>query len=164
MVVIAVLVGVLATRPTADTKVAVSPLVGKAAPEVKGTALDGRSVELASLRGRYVVVNFFATWCAPCRVEHPELIKFTQRHQGATAPAVLAIAYDENDLDSVKSFFAQKGGTWPVVPDRGGHTAVDYGVRGLPESYVISPDGIVLSHVTGGVTADGLDQLTGGVA
>jgi cytochrome c biogenesis protein CcmG/thiol:disulfide interchange protein DsbE len=158
---IAVLVVVLATRPAANTKVASSPLVGQPAPEVAGTSLDGRPVSLSSLRGRYAVVNFFATWCGPCREEHPELRRFTESNPSPTAPAVIAVAYDERDINATRNFFTQYGGSWPVVPDNGGRIAVDYGVRGLPESYVVDPQGNIAAHITGQVTAATLNQLTG---
>lgn len=163
-VVMAILVVVLATRPAANSNPTSNPLVGSAAPNIQGTALDGRQVDLSSLKGRWVVVNFFATWCVPCRNEHPQLKQFAAEHQGPNSPTIVAVAYDQNDLNSARSFFAQNGGTWPVVPDNGGHTAVAYGVRGLPESFVINPAGQITSQITGEVTASGLDSLTGGVA
>jgi len=161
LVAVAALVVVLAMRPAADSETPASPLVGRPAPEVRGTALDGRSVDLAAMRGRWVVVNFFATWGVPCRQEHPELKAYTEAHTGPQSPAVIAIAYDENDIASARSFFAQNGGSWPVVPDAGGHAAVDYGVRGLPESYVVDPAGNIAAHVTGKVTAAAIEAITG---
>lgn len=154
----------LATRPAADDARSASPLVGQTAPPIAGATLDGKFVDLAAHRGRFVVVNFFASWCVPCRQEHPELIRFAERHQGATAPAIIAVAYDRNDLDAARNFFAQEGGTWPVLAENGSGVAVSYGVRGLPESFVVNPDGSIAAHITGKVTAAGLDSLTGGLA
>lgn len=164
LIVLVFLVGVLATRPAADSKTPASPLVGQPAPVVAGTALDGRTVDIASLRGRYVVVNFFATWCGPCRQEHPEIVAFAKQHVGPTDPTVVAVAYDQSDLNAARSFFAQNGGTWPVLPDNKGHISIDYGVRGLPETYVIDPNGNIAAHVSGGVTLAKLDQLTGRIS
>lgn len=158
--VLTILVLVLATRPAADSSGTATPLVGRPAPPLAGATLDGRNVDVASFRGRYVIVNFFATWCVPCRAEHPELKAFTERHAGAKDPAVIGVAYDHNDIGAARSFFAQQGGTWPVVAENGDRIAVDYGVRGLPESYVIDPGGNISAHVTGPVTADALDGLT----
>jgi cytochrome c biogenesis protein CcmG/thiol:disulfide interchange protein DsbE len=160
-VVIVLLVAILATRPAADSKTPASPLVGQPAPAVAGTSLDGRAVDVTSLKGRYVVLNFFATWCQPCRQEHPEIVQFSKQNAGASDPTVIAVAYDQSDLNAARSFFAQNGGTWPVLPDNKGHIAVDYGVRGLPETYVIDPSGNIAAHVSGGVTLAKLDQLTG---
>ena len=151
----ALLVVVLATRPSASSAVAPSPLVGQPAPEIEGPALDGSIVRLSGLRGRYVVVNFFATWCVPCVREHPELRRFTERHHPDEA-TVLAVVYDDQP-EEVARFFRERGGSWPVVDDAG--SKVDYGVRGVPESFLVDPDGLVLTRLVGGVTAEGLDAL-----
>src|SRR5438270_3022240 len=82
-VVLLLFVAVLATRKSAADKQAESPLLGKPAPALTGTGLDGHDVSLVSDQGKWVVVNFLASWCVPCRQEHPELVKFTQRHQVA---------------------------------------------------------------------------------
>ena len=154
-VVVAVFVVVLATRPQASDVVAPSPLVDRPAPEVEGPGLDGETVRLSDLRGRWVVVNFFATWCVPCLREHPELVRFSDRHP-AEDVQVLAVVYDDQPED-VARFFRERGGEWPVVDDVG--AKVDFGVRGVPESFLVDPDGIVRTRLVGGVTADGLDGL-----
>jgi len=153
--VVAVLVVVLATRPPASDVVAPSPLVGRPAPEVEGPGLDGATVRLSDLRGRWVVVNFFATWCVPCLQEHPELVRFSDRHPPERV-RVLAVVYDDQPED-VARFFRERGGDWPVVDDVG--AKVDFGVRGVPESFLVDPDGVVRTRLVGGVTADGLDGL-----
>lgn len=155
---VAALVGLLATRPNAATLVAESPLVGRAAPQVEGTALDGSHVRLSGMRGHWVVVNFFATWCIPCQREHPELIKFSQRHLQADDARVLAVIFDDEPAN-VRRFFREHGGSWPVLPDPKGVVALDLGVRGPPESYLVDPNGVIRSKIVGEVTADGLDDL-----
>ena len=153
--VVTVLVAVLATRPNASDVQAPSPLLGLPAPEIQGPGLDGATVRLSDLRGRWVLVNFFATWCVPCVREHPELVRFADR-QPAEEAQILGVVYDDDPAE-VRSFIATRGGSWPVVDDSG--AKVDFGVRGVPESFLVSPGGIVVSHLVGGVTADGLTRL-----
>ena len=154
-VVVAALVIVLATRRPAADVVAPSPILGQQAPDIVGPGLDGATVRLSDLRGRWVLVNFFATWCVPCVREHPELVSFSARHPASEAQ-ILAVVYDDQPSD-VSAFFAKRGGTWPVVDDAS--AKVDFGVRGVPESFLVDPDGVVRTRLVGGVTASGLDSL-----
>ena len=136
-----------------------SGLVGRAAPAVVGTATDGSAVDIDRWRGEWVLVNFFATWCVPCVREHPELVEFARRHgpAGDGVPVeVVSVAFDDDPV-AVEEFFATRGGDWPVLVDDTGPIALDYGVRGVPESYLVSPAGQVVG-VFYGVTADALDE------
>ena len=153
-----IFVVVLATRPSALDKQAQSPLLGKPAPDISGTSvLSGQPVSLGSWRGRWVVVNFFATWCIPCRQEHPEFVKFSQRHFNGDTQ-LLMVVYDDR-ADKVRDWFHVHGGDWPVVADPDDRVALDYGVSGVPETYLVDPNGFLVSKTVGGVTADGLDRL-----
>lgn len=147
---------VLATREPASRLEADSPLLGKPAPEIEGPAFDGEVVRLSDLRGRYVVVNFFATWCVPCREEHDDLVRFSDRHATAGDAVILSVIYDDRQ-SRVRDFFAKRGGDWSVVDDSG--AKVDFGVRGVPESFLIDPEGFVLARIVGGVRTDALEEL-----
>lgn len=156
----ALLVGVLAFEVVTGGDDGVrSGLVGRAAPAVVGIATSGEVVDIDRWRGDWVLVNFFATWCVPCVREHPELVEFARRHGpdgDGIAVQVVSIAFDD-DPASVEEFFATRGGDWPVLVDNTGPLALDYGVRGVPESYLISPAGQVVG-VFYGVTADAVDE------
>jgi cytochrome c biogenesis protein CcmG, thiol:disulfide interchange protein DsbE len=143
-------------QPAANREVQ-SPLLGKAAPAIEGTTVDGASASLADLKGRWVVVNFFATWCVPCRLEHPQLIRFAESHQAIGDAAVLGVVYSDN-AQAVREFRDKEGGSWPMLADPKGRVALDYGVAGIPESFLISPDGVVAAKIVGGVQAVRLDE------
>ncbi|HEX2039613.1 MAG TPA: TlpA disulfide reductase family protein [Acidimicrobiales bacterium] len=157
-VVMAVLVGVLATRQSAVDTAAASPLVGRPAPDIDTVALDGSPVRLADMRGNWVLVNFFNSWCVPCREEHPELLKFHARHAQAGDAVILGVIRDDT-ADAVRRWRAEEGGDWPAVEDPRGTIALDYGVRGQPETFVVSPDGVVVARYISVITADGIDRL-----
>jgi cytochrome c biogenesis protein CcmG/thiol:disulfide interchange protein DsbE len=155
---LALLIGVLATREPAATRAVKTPLLGKPAPPIESTSVDGQGAGLGGLRGKWVVVNFFATWCVPCRQEHPELVRFSQAHQAAGDAAVLGVVYSDN-TQAVREFRDAEGGTWPMLTDPKGRIALDYGVAGVPESFLISPDGTVAAKLVGGVRADDLERI-----
>jgi len=154
----ALLVAVLATREPSATRAVKSPLLGKVAPAVDGDTVDGGHARLSDLRGRWVVVNFFATWCVPCRQEHDDLVRFSEAHQASGDASILAVVYSDA-AQAVKEFRDREGGTWPMVVDPKGRIALDYGVSGVPESFLISPDGVVVAKLLGGVRTTDLEQL-----
>ncbi|MEO1063969.1 MAG: redoxin family protein [Actinomycetota bacterium] len=142
----------------ADRGEVANPREGEAAPVIRSTTLEGAPFDLDDQLGRWVVVNFFATWCPPCVEEHPELIEFAERHEAEGDATVVSVAFDE-PIEVIDDFFEEYGGDWPVVTDDSGRIAVDYGVTSVPESFLVSPSGFIVWAGTGGVTADGLDSL-----
>jgi cytochrome c biogenesis protein CcmG/thiol:disulfide interchange protein DsbE len=142
---------VLATREPATERRADSPLIGEVAPKLTGDTLDGGAFDIDDHQDSFVVVNFFATWCQPCVVEHPELVSFDEAHSAAGDAVVVSVVYDDADLANVRDFFAQRGGEWPVIAD-GGFATVDYGVVKVPETYLVAPGGLVVQKYTGGIT------------
>jgi len=154
----ALFVAVLATRPSAESKLVDSPLLGKPAPTLDGATVDGSPLHLSNLRGRWVLVNFFATWCVPCRREHPDLVRFQAAHRGPADVQIVGVIYSDT-VSAVRDFRDRNGGDWPMVTDSGGRIALDFGVSGVPESFLISPSGVVVSKLVGGVSQPGLERL-----
>jgi cytochrome c biogenesis protein CcmG/thiol:disulfide interchange protein DsbE len=172
-VVVAGLVGVLATRKGITTRLVDSPLIGQQAPPVSGQSVldadtgdsiatggdsSGDAVSLDQYAGKWVLLNFFASWCVPCREEHPALQAFEAQHRPAGDAAVVGVVYSDGQ-SAVRAWFDDNGGSWPVVDDPEGRVALDYGVRGVPESFLIDPDGVVVAKITGGVRAEELETL-----
>ena len=159
-VVLALFVAVLATRDSAATNRAVdSPLLGKPAPGLAGESLlDGDAFDLRDAEGRWVLVNVFATWCEPCRKEHPQLVRFAQDHRVADDARVVSVVFSDQ-ADDVERYFRDNGGDWPVVDDDDGQVVFDWSVSGVPESYLVDPAGGVRAKIVGGVDADKLDEL-----
>jgi cytochrome c biogenesis protein CcmG/thiol:disulfide interchange protein DsbE len=158
-VALALFVVVLATREPATNRAVDSPLLGKPAPELAGdSVLDGDTFDLRDEEGRWVLVNFFATWCEPCRKEHPELVRFSQDHRVADDARVVSVVF-EDQADDVERWFRDNGGDWPVVDSPDGSIVVDWSVSGVPESYLVDPSGGVRAKIVGGVDAEKLDEL-----
>jgi peroxiredoxin len=133
---------VLATRTPQEATQINSPLLGHQAPAFSGTDLrTGAPVSLSALRGHYVFVNFFASWCGPCLQETPALITFDydQHHTADGADLVGVVFHDE--VSSARQFQKTQGATWPTVNDPGGTIAEHYGVTDPPTTFLIDPSG-----------------------
>ncbi len=154
----AIFVAILATRAPAATRAADSPLLSQPAPDVSADTIDGAHLRLSDLRGKWVLVNFFATWCIPCVEEHPDLVNFSTAHEQAGDAQIVGVVYSDS-VGAVKDFRAQKGGTWPMLTDPDGKIALDFGVSGVPESFLINPEGIVVSKIIGGIQRPELERL-----
>lgn len=141
---------------------ATSPLVGREAPNFTLPGLDGRPdsrLRLSDLRGQVVVVNFWASWCAECRTEQDALNQTWQRYRDAGV-VVVGVNFQDATGDA-REYVAESGTTYPVVVDRDSSTALAYGLRGVPETYVIDREGRMVDRVIGPVTADRLaERLT----
>lgn len=130
-----------------------SALIGRQAPTFDLQRLDGPgSVDLRELRGQVVVVNFWASWCTECIVEHPDLAAAWARYRDAGVVFV-GVAF-EDDPSSSRKFMAERGGDWPIVEDPEAKTALGFGVYGIPETFFIDPSGEVVRRHAGPVTYD----------
>ena len=163
-VVLVALIAVLATSRV-DDGIGASPLIGNTSPAIVGQTVDGTTFDLDAERGRWVVVNFFATTCVPCVVEHPELVAFDEEHARLGDASVVSIAFSDS-ASNVTEFFEDNGGDWSVLAEDTGRHAINFGVAAVPETYLVSPNGIVTTKFTGGVTQADLEaeitRLSGG--
>ncbi|MBV9662117.1 MAG: TlpA family protein disulfide reductase [Acidimicrobiales bacterium] len=158
-VVVAILIALLASSKSGSPGAAGSPLIGRTAPEVAGSGLSGGpgDYSLATYRGKWVLVNFSASWCVPCRQETPQLIQFAAEHQSPGDAVILAVSFDPTDKANLAAFLRSSHATWPAVDDP--QAQVAYGVTGIPESYLVAPNGIVAAKFIGGVTSAEIDSF-----
>jgi cytochrome c biogenesis protein CcmG/thiol:disulfide interchange protein DsbE len=110
------------------------------------------------LRGRFVLVNFFASWCPPCRSESPDLVRFAYSRPDGQKVALLGVVYGDT-ASNAAAFERQVGATWPSVVDPGERIAISYGVDDPPQSFLVAPNGRVVDRILGGVSVAGLDRL-----
>jgi cytochrome c biogenesis protein CcmG/thiol:disulfide interchange protein DsbE len=146
---------------TQDPTYVRSPLVGRVAPDFSLPALrpGGPSVSLSRLRGQVVVLNFWASWCTDCRIEHSSLAAAWQRYRDRGV-VLVGIPFEDPHAASVR-YAREMRLTWPLVQDPGSRTALAYGVYGPPETFVVAPNGRILYKQIGPVSYPVLtDEIT----
>jgi len=138
--------GLLGFGLTRDAQVLPSAIIGQDAPPFDLQTLTGDSISLASLEGHVVILNFWASWCIPCREEHPVLEMAASRYKDHDV-RMLGVVYQDN-RSNAKQFLAEHGGSWPSVLDPNSRVAINYGVYGVPETFFLDPHGrIIKKHV-----------------
>lgn len=131
--------------------------VGEVAPTAPLPSLEGDGTEsLADHRGSWVLVNFWASWCIPCREEAPALERFQQQHGG---PQFTVLGIDSRDLSSDgRGFVEEYGLSYPQLRDGDGDAADEYGTTGVPENFLVDPTGKVRLLVRGPITEEYLRE------
>jgi thiol-disulfide isomerase/thioredoxin len=125
------------------------------APELRIATLDGATYDLAEHRGKWVVVNFWATWCAPCLKEMPELSALDAMHEHIE---VVGLAYEEIDPDAMRAFLDEHPVVYPIAIVDTYDPPADFDTpRGLPTTWLIAPDGTVAEKILGPVTAASIE-------
>jgi cytochrome c biogenesis protein CcmG/thiol:disulfide interchange protein DsbE len=148
---------VAGSRLGQDPTLVKSPLLGKPAPAFELPLLDGDgSISSSDLQGRPYVVNFWASWCVPCREEAPVLQSFHERWSDRGV-VMLGVVYQDTASEA-REFRDEFGLTFPQALDPDGIAALDFGVFGIPETYVVDADGIVMAKFIGAVGPTSLDN------
>lgn len=125
------------------------------APSITGTDTDGNTVRLSGFRGKVVFLNFWATWCVPCRLEMPAMERLYQEFRGQGL-VVLAVNVQEGP-SAVRAFIRELKLTFPVVLDSKGEAATKYLVRGLPATYLIDRNQVIVGRAIGAREWDSKD-------
>jgi cytochrome c biogenesis protein CcmG/thiol:disulfide interchange protein DsbE len=151
LLVIAPVLWLLAFGFTRDARYIKSPLLAKQAAAFTVTLFDGRQVSLDDLRGKAVFLNFWASWCVPCRTEAKDLEAAWQQIKDQNM-IFLGIALQDREQDA-RAFLEEFNITYANGLDDSGKIAVDYGVWGIPESFFIDPQGRITYKHVGGIRA-----------
>ncbi|MDY0267799.1 TlpA family protein disulfide reductase [Trichloromonas sp.] len=136
--------------------------VGALAPDIQLFDLNGKVVNLEQYRGKVVMLNFWATWCPPCRQEMPAMQRLHEKMQGLDF-VMIALNVEPEGPHTVPSFLQGKTFTFPILLDSGAKAQNRYGVFRFPETFIIGKDGVILNHILGAQEWDNdatVDYLT----
>lgn len=163
------LVGLLSFGMTRDPRVIPSPLPGRPAPLFSLAAFapgadsllrlnEGDTVKLIAHRGQVVVVNFWASWCLACRDEHTDLSETAVRFANRNV-RFFGLLYNDQPVNGTRWISDMGGQSYPSLADPGARTAIDYGLYGVPETFVIDQRGVVAKKYIGPVRGEALTKL-----
>ena len=127
--------------------------IGKSAPDFELTKLDGTNVKLSDLKGKKVILNFWATWCGPCQQEMPDMEAFYKEHKENVE--ILAVNYTPSEKvgeEKVSNFAKEKGITFPILLDKNIDVTTAYKVITIPTSYFIDTKGVIQDKFIGPMT------------
>jgi cytochrome c biogenesis protein CcmG, thiol:disulfide interchange protein DsbE len=147
---------VLVSSKAEKPDVTSSYLLNSPAPAVVSSTLDGKPFDLSRRKGSWVVLNFFNSTCLPCKAEHPELVAFAVQQATINDGAELYTIVNDDSAEAVTKWFAEQGGSWPIVKDDNGSISTAFGVAKVPETWIINPAGYVVRRFANTITAASL--------
>lgn len=129
----------------------------KPAPKFSLLDTEGNRVELAAMKGKVVFVNFWATWCPPCREEMPSMLRLSRKMEGK--PFVMLTVLTNDDPAKAKAFYRAIGGSLTTLVDPKAEVANAYGITGVPETFIVDKQGILRKKFIGGWPWDSAEAL-----
>jgi cytochrome c biogenesis protein CcmG, thiol:disulfide interchange protein DsbE len=133
-------------------------VLGKPVPVDHMTQLDGRPIDLEAMKGKAVLVNFWNSWCVPCQQEAPALDTFYARHAEDPDFEMVGVVHDDT-TSAVRQYVASQHIPWHIALDPGSQTALAFGTTGQPETYAISPNGVIVAKRVGAASVTDLTRL-----
>ncbi len=148
-------------KQTPTTSIASSTLIGKQAPDIIGMTQNSSRYNLGKLKGNYVFVNFFASWCVPCRTETAAIESFLAKAPKTIfANHVSIVGVTVNDRSASAAQFVRANSiSWPVIFDGSGVIGLSWGVGSPPQTFLVAPNGNVITRIVGPVTEGGMMSL-----
>lgn len=137
---------------------AVSASEKSPAPAISLISMKGSTLDLTSLKGKVVMLNFWATWCPPCREEIPSMMKLNKAMEGKPFQ-LICVAVDDGGKEAVQKFFRESGYYLPTYFDASKTAQVTYGITGVPETFIIDKNGIIVKKVIGGLDWNSPDVI-----
>src|SRR5699024_1639439 len=134
---------------------------GDEAPDFELETMDGEPAKLSDFRGQKVMLNFWATWCPPCRDEIPDMQAFHEDHGDDVAVLAVNLASEETSVNNVASFLEEYGVEFTVLKDVDTSVAIAYGAMALPTTYIIDRDGMVFNKAIGPLTYGDMVEVFG---
>jgi peroxiredoxin len=135
--------------------------VGQPAPDFTLGTLGGGEAGLSDFRGQPMLINFWATWCGPCRVEMPEIVRAYEAHSGAGFTVLAVNLTDQDTLEDVQAFVEEFDMTFPVLLDTRGEVPRLYGLLGLPMSIFVDREGRIARIYIGLMSGEQIDEFVG---
>lgn len=143
-----------------DPKAIPTVLIGTQAPVFAGPELNtGEAISLNQFPGKVVLINFWASWCLECKVEHKNLLAIEERFGSHPDFVMLGINYQDTE-DGARNYLAVNGNSYQHVRDLKGKISIDYGVYGVPETFVINKQGVIVYKYVGPITGAAYTHLT----
>lgn len=133
----------LLNKGTSAAKTATKAVKGQLAPDWQLSGFDGKPIKLSDFKGKVVLLNFWATWCAPCRKEIPTLVALQKEH-GERGVAVIGVSLDQGDPAAVQSFASRMGITYPVAIGNE-NVQTSYGVEAIPTTFIVDRAGNIVA-------------------
>jgi thiol-disulfide isomerase/thioredoxin len=121
---------------------------GKPVPDITVNSLKNVPLKLSELKGKVVLLNFWATWCPPCREEIPSMMKLNSAMAGKPYQMV-AVSIDEGGVPEIEAFFKASGFSLPTYTDASGVASKVYGITGVPETFIIDKNGVLVKKIIG---------------
>ncbi|SFF45237.1 Peroxiredoxin [Paenibacillus algorifonticola] len=128
---------------------------GEIAPNFKLSSLDNEEMSLTELKGKRVLLNFWATWCPPCRAEMPHIEKFHEEYKDQNVVVIgINLSYTEDSIEDVLTFLRKYNVTFPILKDEKARVADLFAIRSYPTTYMIDTSGVIRQKFQGAITYD----------